>query len=127
MLPKAFRCRAFIITHSLNHDGIKSLRYLIKQRCYWPSINKDIKDWVIQYSNCQLVKSKCHTKAPFVSYAIATEALSEINVNLIESLSESRGHRYIFTICNPLPKPVSRLHFPIQRVTQLPHTVFFKS
>ena len=40
----------------------------------------------------------------FVSYLIATEALSEINVDLIEPLPESRGHRYIFTICDRFTK-----------------------
>ena len=55
-------------------------------------MNKAIKDWVIQCSNCELVKSKRHTKAHFVSYSIATEALSEINVDLIGPLPESRGY-----------------------------------
>ena len=58
----------------------------------------------MQCSNCQLVKSKRHTKAPFVSYPISTEALSEINVDLIGPLPESRGHRYIFTICDRFTK-----------------------
>ena len=72
----------------------KSVRHLIKQRYHWPSMNKNIKDWVMQCSNCQLVKSNLHTKAPFVSYPIATEALSEINVDLIGALPEIYGHQY---------------------------------
>ena len=67
-------------------------------------MNKDIKDWVMQCFNCQLVKSKRHTKAPFVSYPISIEALNEINVDLIGPLPESRGHRYIFTICDRFTK-----------------------
>ena len=63
-------------------------------------MNKDSTDWVLQCSNFQLVKSKRHTKAPFVSYSIATEALGKLNVDLIGPLSESRSHRYIFTICD---------------------------
>ena len=104
LLPKDFRRKAFDIIHSLNHAGIKSSRYLIKQRYYWPNMNKDIKDWVLQCSNCQLVKSKPHTKAPYASYPIATEVLSELNVDLIGPLPESRGHRYIFTICDRFTK-----------------------
>ena len=67
-------------------------------------MNKDIKDWVMQCFNCQLIKSKRHRQAPFVSYPLATEALSEINVDLIGPLPESRGHRYIFTICDRFTK-----------------------
>ena len=96
MLPKAFRRKAFNIIHSLNHTGIKSSRYLIKQRYYWPSMNKDIKDWVIQSSNYELVKSKRHTKAPFVCYPIATEALSKRNVDLIGPLLESWSSIYFY-------------------------------
>ena len=100
LLSKAFRRKALNIIHSLNHASIKSSRYLIKQRFYCPSMNKVIKDWVMQCSNCQLVKSKHHTKAPLVSYPVPTEALSEINVYLIGPLPESRGDQYIFTICD---------------------------
>ena len=57
-------------------------------------MNKDIKDWVMQCSNCQKVKRKRHTKAPFVSYPIATEALSEINVDLMGPLPESCDYQY---------------------------------
>ena len=67
-------------------------------------MDNDIKDWIMECSNCQLVKSKRHMKAPFVSYPIATEALSEINVDLIGPFPESRGHRYIFTICDCFTK-----------------------
>ena len=63
-------------------------------------MNKVIKDWVMQCSNCQLVKSKHHTKAPLVSYPIPTKALSEINVYLIGPLTESHVDQYIFTICD---------------------------
>ena len=35
LLSKVFRHKVFNIIHSLNHAGIKSSRYLIKQRCYW--------------------------------------------------------------------------------------------
>ena len=58
----------------------------------------------MQCSNCQLVKSKRHTKAPFVSYPTATDALSEINLDLIGPLPENRGHRYIFTISDRFTK-----------------------
>ena len=58
----------------------------------------------MECSNCQLVKSKHHTKASFLIYPIATEALSEINVNLIGPLPESGGHRYLFIICHHFTK-----------------------
>ena len=67
-------------------------------------MNKNITDWVMQCSNRQLVKSKRHTKAPFVSYPIATKTLKEINVDLIGLLPESRCHRYIFAVCDCFTK-----------------------
>ena len=121
LLPKAFRRKVFNIIHSLNHAGIKSSRYLIKQPYYWPSTNKGIKDWVMQCSNCQLVKSKRHTKAPFVSYPTATDALSEINLDLIGPLPENRGHRYIFTISDRFTKACFAFALPDTKVTQLLH------
>ena len=77
---------------------------ILNQTTLLLAVYEHIKDWVMQCSNCQLAKSKRYTKAPFVSYPIATEALSEINVDLIGPLSESRGHRYIFMTCDRFTK-----------------------
>ena len=84
-------------------------------------MNKDIKDWVMQCSNCQLVKSKRHTKAPFVCYPIATEALSEINVDLMGHFLKVVVIDIFLLYAIASLKPVLRLHFRIQKVTQLLH------
>ena len=44
ILPPSFKRKAFDMIHSLNHAGIKSTLYMIKQKFFWPNINKDIKN-----------------------------------------------------------------------------------
>ena len=48
LLPAALRRKAFDTIHSLNHAGIKSSTYMLKQKYFWPSLNKDVKQWVNQ-------------------------------------------------------------------------------
>ena len=48
LLPAAFRRKAFDTNHSLNHAGIKSSTYMLKQKYLWPTLNKDVKQWVNQ-------------------------------------------------------------------------------
>ena len=76
--------------------------------------------------NYQLVKSKRHRKAPLVSYPIVTEALSEINIDLIGPLPEGRGYQYIFTVCDRFIKACFAFALLLQKVTQNCY-IFFKS
>ena len=54
LLPRDFRQKAFEIVHFLNHAGIKSTNYVMKQKFLWPNMNKDIQTWVQQCKQSQL-------------------------------------------------------------------------
>ena len=52
--PAAFRRKAFDTTHFSNHAKIKLSTYMLKQKCFWPNLNK----------LCQSVANKQHTQTP---------------------------------------------------------------
>ena len=98
LLPREFRQKAFEIVHFLNHAGIKSTNYMMKQKFLWPNMNKDIKTWVQQCKQCQSVKTKQHTQTAIKRYPPPTQAFEELNLDLIGPLPPSRGYRHILTI-----------------------------
>ena len=104
ILPSEFRKKAFDSIHFLNHAGIKSTNYMLKQKYFWPGLNKDVKQWVLQCHSCQNVKTKHHTQTPIHRYPPATQAFDELNLDLIGPLPPSRGYHYILTITDRFTK-----------------------
>jgi len=104
LLPRKYRQKAFENIHSLNHPGIKSTKYMIKQKFIWPGMNKDIQTWVQQCKNCQSVKTQQHTRTAIKSYPPPTQAFEELNLDLIGPLPPARGYRHILTITDRFTK-----------------------
>ena len=112
LLPRDFRQKAFEIVHFLNHAGIKSTNYMMKQKFLWPNMNKDIQTWVQQCKQCQSVKTKQHTQTPIKRYPPPTQAFEELNLDLIGPLSPSRGYRHILTITDRFTKGCFAIALP---------------
>ena len=112
LLPAAFRRKAFDTIHSLNHAGIKSSTYMLKQKYLWPSLNKDVKQWVNQCQSCQSVKTKQHTQTPIKSYPPPNQAFDELNIDIIGPLPVSKGYRYILTVSDRFTKGCFAIALP---------------
>ena len=104
VLPKQFRRKAFEHVHFLNHAGIKSTNYMLKQRFIWPNMNKDIKDWVSQCHKCQSIKTKRHTYTPIARFPPSNQAFEDLHLDLIGPLPPARGYHYILTITDRFTK-----------------------
>ena len=112
LLPAAFRRKAFDTIHSLNHVGIKSFTYMLKQKYFWPSLNKDVKQRVNQCQSCQSVKTKQHTQTPIKSYPPPNQAFDKLNIDIIVSLPVSKGCGYILTVLDRFTKDCFAIALP---------------
>ena len=112
LLYRELRQKAFEIVHFLNHAGIKSTNYMMKQKFLWPNMNKDIQTWVQQCKQCQSVKSKQHTQMAVKRYPPPTQAFEEFNLDLIGPLPPSRGYRHILTITDRFTKGCFAIALP---------------
>ena len=105
LLPAAFCHKAFDTIHSLNLAEIKSYTYMLKQKYFGPSLNKDVKQWVNQCQSCQSVETKQqHTQTPIKSYPPPNQAFDELNIDIIGPLSVLKGYRYILTVSDRFTK-----------------------
>ena len=103
-LPAAFRRKAFDTIYSLNHTGIKSPIYMLKQKYFWPSLSKDVKEWVNLCQLCESVKTKQHIQTPIKSYLPSNQAFDDLNIAIIGPLPVSKGYRYILTLSDRFTK-----------------------
>ncbi|KAI3358861.1 hypothetical protein L3Q82_015251 [Scortum barcoo] len=55
------------------HQGIERTTKLVQQRCYWPGMSSDIKDWVQKCERCQVAKDSGHVPHSFIGHLLASQ------------------------------------------------------
>lgn len=96
-VPADLRFEVFQTLHSLSHPGIRSTQKLISDRFVWPSINRDVRAWARECTQCQQSKVHRHTHSPLQSFGLPSERFRNIHLDIVGPLPLSRGHRYILT------------------------------
>ncbi|CAB4045896.1 Hypothetical predicted protein, partial [Paramuricea clavata] len=83
VVPPSLARVVFDSLHGLAHPGVKATRKLISQRYVWPSMSRDIADWVKTCSQCQLAKIQKHNVTPFTPFSTSPSAkFSELHVDV---------------------------------------------
>ena len=54
------------------HQGIERTTELVRQRCYWPGMSLDIKNWVQECERCQVAKDSGHVPHSFMGHLLAS-------------------------------------------------------
>ena len=97
-VPACLRKKVFDLFHSISHQGQKATKKLIGNRYYWPSISKDITEWVATCCNCQAAKITKHTKIAPVCIEQPAARFTHVHMDIVGPLKECNGHRYILTM-----------------------------
>ena len=106
-LPPSCRRSAFDELHNLSHPGVNSSVKLVKSRYIWPSIDKDVKQWVRECQSCQESKIHKHTKSPPQEFSVPNSSRFEcVHIDIVgplppaysvDSPRDSTAYRYIVT------------------------------
>ena len=104
-LPPSCRRSAFDELHNLSHPGVNSSVKLVKSRYIWPSIDKDVKQWVRECQSCQESKIHKHTKSPPQEVSVPNSSRFEcVHIDIVgplppaysfDSPKDSTAYRYI--------------------------------
>lgn len=97
-IPKKFRLNVLKTIHAVSHPGIRASRKLLVDRFVWPSINKDVKEYVQSCDNCQRSKIHRHTSSPLQSFGVPKTRFLHVHIDLVGPLPSSKGNRYVLTM-----------------------------
>ncbi|XP_076061557.1 uncharacterized protein LOC143037308 [Oratosquilla oratoria] len=67
--------------HNLSHPGVQSTSKLVKQRYFWPYIDRDVKTFVRQCLRCQQAKIMRHT-SPVSPISTPTDCFQSVHIDI---------------------------------------------
>lgn len=97
-VPGSLRRQIFDVVHNLAHPSIKATQKLIARRFVWPSMRKDIAQWVRTCLSCQRSKIFRHVKNTPDRISIPDERFRHIHMDIIGPLPSSKNFKYCLTI-----------------------------
>lgn len=107
-LPVTYRYAAFKAQHDLCHSGVKATRRQIKNKFFWPSMDKEVGRWTQACISCQRAKVHRHVVTPLNQFP-PSQRFEHIHIDIVGPLRVSRDCRYCVTIidrCTKWPEAV---------------------
>lgn len=88
------------------HTGFGRMKNNIRRFYKWPTMNKDIKQYIRECPTCERNKIKQHTRMPMQITTVANEAFEKVYIDFIGPIKppSPEGHKYIFTCSCDLTK-----------------------
>lgn len=84
--------------HNLSHPGVRATGKLVKKAFVWPSIDKDVKEFVRACPECQRNKVTRHTRTPPGRFPLPSSRFQHIHIDIVGPLPPSNGYRYCLTV-----------------------------
>ena len=89
----------------LGHQGVERTEQMVRQRCYWPGLAKDVKTWVSNCERCILAK-----KGPSIKTPMGTDEVLAVDFTVLEPAPGGirPGHdRCVHKVhsCSPYQRP----------------------
>uniref|UniRef100_A0A667X7X5 Gypsy retrotransposon integrase-like protein 1 n=1 Tax=Myripristis murdjan TaxID=586833 RepID=A0A667X7X5_9TELE len=73
VLPSALKQDTLTQLHQEHgHQGVERTTELVRQRCYWPGMTSDIKQWVQSCERCQVAKDTRLASGSFMGHLLAS-------------------------------------------------------
>lgn len=88
------------------HVGSERMRNTIRTFYSWPTMSKDIREYVKKCSICEQSKINTHTRTPMQISSLASHPFEKIYIDFVGEISppSSKGFKYIFTCSCELTK-----------------------
>lgn len=103
----------FHLLPTSGHAGIRRMVNNIKKYYYWPTIEKDVQEFVKKCDKCQKQKYCLKTKQPMVITTTATSAFDKVYLDIVGPINKDvNDYAYILTLQCELTKFVEA--YPLQ-------------
>ena len=78
------------------HQGIKKTIGIIKERYFWPTLVKDVTDYIGACVSCSQRKSGKRVRAPLTKFPAATEPFEFVSMDIVGPLPVSYTHLDVY-------------------------------
>lgn len=96
-IPKSLRKIVFNTIHGLSHPSGRNTCRMLREKCIWPGMKKDILALARNCLHCQRAKIQRHNKVKPIHIDVPDNRFSHIHIDLIE-LPVVKGLRYCLTM-----------------------------
>lgn len=88
------------------HVGISRMKNNVKRFYSWPTLTKDIREFVRKCPTCERTKVMRHTKTPMQIRSTSSEPFERVYIDFVGEVNppSEKGHKYIFTATCDLTK-----------------------
>ncbi|KAL6476249.1 hypothetical protein MHYP_G00147480 [Metynnis hypsauchen] len=82
VLPRSLRSEVLVALHDdQGHQGCERTTSLVRQRCYWPNMRKDIEKWCQECERCSLAKAVQPKVRTFPGNLLASRPLEVVAID----------------------------------------------
>lgn len=85
-IPSSLRQNTINFLHKLSHPSVKTTTKLVKQRYFWPSMDKDVKEFVYSCVHCQAAKVNRHTRSPVEPISAPSDRFQTVHIDIVGPL-----------------------------------------
>ncbi|XP_051553017.1 uncharacterized protein LOC127440470 isoform X1 [Myxocyprinus asiaticus] len=100
ILPSRLKCEVLTGLHQEHgHQGIERITELVRQRCYWPSMFRDVAHWCQECERCQPAKDARPVASSFMGHLLASRPneILAIDFTVLEPSSSGLEHVLVMT------------------------------
>ena len=85
-IPNSLRQSIFDSIHQISHPGTKATVKLLKLRYFWPFMEKSIKQYCKECTECQKAKINRHTKSPIEQFSLPSSRFESVHLDIVGPL-----------------------------------------
>ena len=98
-VPELLQKELFESLHQMSHPGIKASIKIVGSRYFWPSLKSDVKKWVEECQECQVVKINRHTHKSPSELPCPSGRFTNVHIDIVGPLSaDPSSPRYFLTM-----------------------------
>lgn len=85
-VPQTSRRAIFDLFHNLSHSGTSATTKMIKNRYFWPGMDKNIREMVKACEKCQQSKIHRHTKSEITHFNLLSSRFETVHIDIVGPL-----------------------------------------